>query len=208
MKENYFNSYLDSFTRSLSSLETTLLNGELIDLDQWLPSIESLTSDVQQRGGRFFFAGNGASAAFASHMSLDWSKNGGIPCLPLLDLSHLTALGNDLGYEEVFSTAIDWHGHENDLLITISSSGNSPNIIRAIESARKKGMKVVTLSGLKADNQSRKLGDLNLYISAKTYGIVECAHQVVLHAWLDHWMKIKEWDREETQNMRANDFQL
>ena len=69
-------------------------------------------------------------------------------------------------------------------------------------------MKVVTFSGLRPDNISRKLGDLNFYIPAKTYGIVECAHQVLLHLWLDQYMQIYEWEREEYQNMRLTEFQL
>jgi len=77
-----------------------------------------------------------------------------------------------------------------------------------IETAREKGLSVITLSGLKPDNASRKLGDLNLYIPAKTYGVVECAHQILLHVWLDQFMDIREWDRESTQNMRKDEFTL
>jgi D-sedoheptulose 7-phosphate isomerase len=74
--------------------------------------------------------------------------------------------------------------------------------------AREKGMGVVTFSGLKPDNQSRKMGDLNFYIPAKTYGIVECAHQVLLHVWLDKYMGVVEWDREGCQNMHKDAFSL
>ena len=205
---NYYKKYTQSINTGLEQLEASLLGNEPLVQSDWLTVAEQLTSEVKQAKGRFFFAGNGASAAFASHMSLDWSKNGGVPCLPLFDLSHLTALGNDLGYDEIFATPLQWHGHHNDVLITISSSGNSPNIIRAIAVARERGMKVITLSGLKPDNQSRSLGDLNLYIPAKTYGIVECLHQVLLHTWLDYSMGVEEWDREEVQNMNASEFKL
>jgi D-sedoheptulose 7-phosphate isomerase len=81
-------------------------------------------------------------------------------------------------------------------------------VIKAIEKARELGMKVVTLSGLKPENQSRKLGDINLYVPAKTYGVVECAHQILLHAWLDCSMGVTEWEREGVQNMHADEFTL
>jgi D-sedoheptulose 7-phosphate isomerase len=67
-------------------------------------------------------------------------------------------------------------------------------------------MTVVTFSGLKPDNACRTLGDINLYIPAKTYGIVECAHQILLHVWLDQSMGIREWEREAAQNMRKDEY--
>ena len=208
---SFYSLYTKSIKSSLDALEVSKAGKndlEKVNQDDWLDCVGELTEEVKKSGGRFFMVGNGASAAFASHMSLDWSKNGGVPCLSLLDLSHLTALGNDLGYEEVFSQPVGWHGREGDILITISSSGNSPSILRAIEVAKEKGMKVVTLSGLKPDNASRKMGDINLYVPSKTYGIVECAHQVLLHAWLDHSMQIEEWARDTVQNMRADELSL
>jgi len=205
---SYYKSYIDEIHQCLEKLEVTKISKETITNNNWLDLICKLTNDVQAESGRMFFVGNGASAAFASHMSLDWSKNGGVPCVPLFDLSHLTALGNDLGFDEIFSAPLGWHGKEGDLLVTISSSGNSPNIVKAIEKARELGMKVVTLSGLKPDNLSRLMGDINLYVPAKTYGIVECTHQVLLHAWLDCYMGVTEWEREGVQNMRADDFSL
>lgn len=205
---SYYTSYINEIDQSLELLKVTSVSNKVISNDIWLDSICKLTNNVKTIQGRMFFAGNGASAAFASHMSLDWSKNGGVPCVPLFDLSHLTALGNDLGFDEIFSAPLGWHGKEGDLLITISSSGNSPNIVKAIEKARELGMKVVTLSGLKPDNLSRLMGDINLYVPAKTYGIVECTHQVLLHAWLDCYMGVTEWEREGVQNMRADEFSL
>lgn len=202
---SYFEKYTKVFTHIMRSVEASCSEGQNLN---WLENLSELTEECKAHQGRFFFAGNGASAAFASHMSLDWSKNGGVPCIPLFDLSHLTALGNDIGYETVFSTALDWHGRSEDVLVTISSSGNSPNILKTIQVARKIGMKVVTLSGLEASNSSRKLGDINLYVPAKTYGVVECAHQLLLHIWLDYTMDIKEWDRDECQNMSAQSFNL
>ena len=75
------------------------------------------------------------------------------------------------------------------MLVTISSSGNSPNIIKAIEAGKKKGAYVITFSGMKEDNKSRQLGDLNFYVPLDTYGLVESAHAVILHAALDCFLE-------------------
>ena len=141
-------------------------------------------------------------------MALDWSKNAGVRTISFSDSALLTAVGNDVGYEEVFSTPLRWQAQAGDQLVTISSSGNSPNILRAIETARELGLYIVTLSGLRPDNKSRKMGDLNFYVPAKTYGMVESIHQVLLHLCIDRFMGIKEWSREEEQNMRRSEFKL
>lgn len=132
-------------------------------------------------------------------MAADWTKNAAVKSLAYNDIAFLTAIGNDLGYDQVFAHPVGWFGDEGDLLVTISSSGNSPSILRAIEAARERKMKVVTFSGMKADNASRKLGDLNFYIPAWTYGIVECAHQILLHIWLDNFMNVCEWEHSSPQ---------
>jgi D-sedoheptulose 7-phosphate isomerase len=72
-------------------------------------------------------------------------------------------------------------------------------VLRAIEAAQAKGLRVVTFSGLKPDNRSRSAGDLNFYVRAWSYGIVECAHQVLLHAWLDQFMEVREWEMTRPQ---------
>lgn len=129
----------------------------------------------------------------ASHLAVDWTKNAGVRALAYNDVAFLTVIGNDLGYEQIFARPLDWYGHAGDLLATISASGNSPNVLRAIDIARRKGFGVLTLSSMKPDNLSRRLGDLNLYAPALTYGIAECVPQVLLHAWLDCFMNVHEW---------------
>jgi D-sedoheptulose 7-phosphate isomerase len=135
-----------------------------------------------------FFIGNGGSAMIASHMATDACKNAGLRALAFNDASLLTAIGNDLSFDQVFALPLSRLGAEGDLLISISSSGNSPDIVLALETARRMGMRLVTLSGMGADNRSRTLGDLNFYVPAPTYGWVECAHQLVIHYWFDTYM--------------------
>lgn len=193
---------------ALKRLEATDRAGESLGHDDAFNYWCSVSGSVLKKGGRQYLIGNGASAAFANHMALDWTKNGGIPTHSFASSPLITALGNDLGFEESFSAPLSWYGRGGDMLVTISSSGNSENIVRAIAVARQAGMHVVTLSGLKVDNRSRQLGDLNLYVPAKTYGIVECAHQVLLHIWLDQYMGVMEWARDDCQNMRKSEFNI
>jgi D-sedoheptulose 7-phosphate isomerase len=179
---------------ALQKLQTTGRNGEVLDNELAFDQLCELTKTVQTSSSMIHFIGNGASACFASHMAVDWTKNAGLKALAYNDLAFLTAIGNDLGYENSFSKPIEWFGRKGDLLATISSSGNSPNIIKAIEVGRANGLQIATFSGMKPDNKSRRLGDLNFYIPATTYGIVECSHQILLHAWLDGFMNVKEWE--------------
>ena len=207
MIPDYYERYMEVFGRVMAATEATRAEGLACGQQEALEELCALTEAMKANGGRIFFCGNGASAAFASHMTLDWSKNGGVPAISLNDPVQLTALGNDLGYDQVFAAALRWHGKPEDLVVVISSSGSSPNVVKAIGAAREIGMKVLTFTGLKPDNASRQLGDLNYYVPAKTYGVVECAHQLLLHAWLDASLGLEEWDRDTIQNMRADEFQ-
>ena len=144
---------------------------------------------VQEKGGMIFFCGNGASATMAEHMSHDWFQNAGVNTYTCSETSHITAISNDVSYADVSAYRIERVLTEKDILVTISSSGNSPNVIRAIEEARKKGAFIITVSGKDGGNQSRKLGDLNFYVPLDTYGLVESAHAVLLHSALDQFLE-------------------
>ena len=132
-----------------------------------------------------FFVGNGASAAMASHFAADAGKNGALATHTFTDPALLTAVGNDLGYDQVFAEPLRRCAREGDMLVAISSSGRSPNVVAAAQVARERGVFVVTLSAMQPDNPLRALGDLNLWIAASTYGLAETAHAAVLHYWMD-----------------------
>jgi D-sedoheptulose 7-phosphate isomerase len=139
-------------------------------------------------------------------MALDWSKNGGVTSVALSESPAVTAVSNDIGFDMVFAEQLRWHARTGDILVAISSSGSSCNILNAVKEARKLGLGVISFSGLKPGNPLRTAGDINLYIPARTYGIVECAHQVLLHLWLDMSMGVREWEREDFQDMNAQTF--
>ena len=137
------------------------------------------------RDGTVFVVGNGGSAAIASHVAVDLCKASGLRATALNDASMLTCLGNDYGYHSVFAKQLEYRAAKTDMLVAISSSGKSDNIICAIKQARKMGMAVVTFTGFDDDNDMRSLGNMNFYTPSHRYGIVELAHHTILHAVTD-----------------------
>ena len=127
----------------------------------------------------------------------------------LSDSAMLTALSNDYSYENAMLEFLKLEGvSEDDLVITISSSGNSPNVVSVLNHCKNNNLKSLALSGLKKDNKSISLADYSMYVPMKTYGMVECIHQIFLHLILDNSMEICEWDRSEFQNMNVSNFKL
>jgi D-sedoheptulose 7-phosphate isomerase len=180
---------LKSYFQTLGSLGETLVAsdgaGREVSAQDALDWAVARAQSTHAAGHKLVFVGNGGSAAIASHMATDYSKNGRLRSMALNDGAMLTCLANDLGFENVFAHQIEMHGKQGDLLIAISSSGNSQNIINAVRQAREQGMTVMTLSGFKPNNKLRSLGDMNLHLPDERYGFVEIGHLAVCHAILD-----------------------
>jgi D-sedoheptulose 7-phosphate isomerase len=115
--------YFTALSKYLTETTATSATGQVLDLDEAVKRIIVNARRIHKVGNKLIFVGNGASAAIASHMATDYSKNGNIRSLALNDSSMLTCLGNDLGYDRVFSTQIELHARSGDLLFAISSSG-------------------------------------------------------------------------------------
>jgi D-sedoheptulose 7-phosphate isomerase len=177
--------YFTTLSEYLSETAATSATGETIELAQAVDRVIAQSRRTHDAGNKLIFVGNGGSAAIASHMATDYSKNGNIRSLALNDSSMLTCLGNDLGYEYVFAKQIELHARPGDLLIALSSSGRSANILNAVAAGRAAGCTVVTLSGFTPDNPLRSLGDINFYIASDRYGFVEIGHLTICHAILD-----------------------
>lgn len=200
----YLDNYLNSFQEGLKATECRVSDTPM-SIDNFF---EELNSKISNRT-RIFFYGNGASMAFASHMSLDWHKNGKIESHTLSDISLLTAFMNDYSKEEMFAEHLkSFKLRKSDIVCSISSSGNSPNVIGALKYAKSIGAITVSLSGLNPKNNSIQNSDYSLFVPLKTYGQVECAHQLYLHSWLDMFMGVQEWDRTEVQNMNSKNFKI
>lgn len=166
--------------------------GARCDLEQAMGRILETVRARCGAGGKIVFVGNGGSAAIASHMAIDYGKNGGFAALALNDGAALTCLANDLGYDRVFARQIEMLGKPGDVVVAISSSGASANILEAVAAARAAGAWVLTLSGFSSANPLRRLGDLNLHVAADRYGPVELSHLALLHAVLDMAMDVDD----------------
>lgn len=141
---------------------------------------------IHKRGqSQVFFIGNGGSSAIASHMTADFMKNGGMNTYSLYDNAVTTCIGNDYGYEYIFSKPMEFLVKENDLVVAISSSGNSSNIVNAIKTAKDKGADIITLTGFKQDNKLKQLGNINVYVPIEKYGMVESIHNLILQQVVD-----------------------
>lgn len=208
MEKNYQSNYIQSINIGLISSKFFTKKAEE-DINLFFESINNLLLQLKQSKKRIFFFGNGASASFANHMALDFSKNGGINSKSLSDSAMLTALSNDYSFDQAMVEYLKIENVEsNDLVITISSSGNSPNIINVLDYCKMNNIRTLALSGLKSDNKSILLSYYSIYVPMKTYGMVECIHQIFLHLILDRFMGIFEWDRNDYQNMNYTNFKL
>lgn len=146
---------------------------------------------VKQANGTVHFIGNGGSCGIASHLAADFMKNGGFRALTYTDPSMLTCITNDLGYGSVYSLPIERFGQSGDALVAISSSGQSINIINAVNVAKARHMTVITLSGFSPLNPLRTMGLINFYIPSSRYGLVEIAHLAIMHHILDRLMGLE-----------------
>lgn len=166
-------------------VSVTTAEGSSIPFGEAVERVIELAFRAHAEGRKLMFIGNGGSATIASHMAIDYWKNGGIRATCFNDGALLTCLSNDYGYEYVFEKPIEMMAQPGDVLVAISSSGRSPNILRGVAAARRSHCEVVTLSGFGPTNPLRALGDVNFYVPSNSYGHVELTHLSICHAILD-----------------------
>ena len=177
--------YFETLNRLTADAEVTDKRSQPMPLGEAFEKVRDAAHKAHDSGNKIVFIGNGGSAGIASHLAIDFSKNGNLRSLAFNDPSALTCLGNDLGYENVFAKQLDFHARPGDLLIAISSSGKSPNILAGVAKARDRACEVVTFSGFNEDNDLRRTGDVNFFVRSREYGFVEVAHLSLCHAILD-----------------------
>ena len=173
--------YREEFLSTLNDIMICTDSGEKSDLED----LKKFFKSARREGNKIFFIGNGGSTAIAEHMTTDYLKNGHMKTVNLFATATLTCLSNDFGYEHVFSKQLEFMAQSGDVLVAISSSGNSPNILNAVNKAREMKMKILTLSGFDSDNKISKAGDYNLHVPSHRYGIVESIHNLILQQILD-----------------------
>jgi len=175
--KEFLTSYLNDFSNLVKPNK---------DIIQKLVEVADLLKSIHDQGKKTIIFGNGGSAAIASHFSVDLTKNASLRGINCNESDLITCFANDYGFERWVEKAVDFYGDEGDLLIVISSSGSSKNMLNGVKAARNGNFKaVVTLSGFDEDNPLRQLGDINLWINSRAYNFVENIHQVWLLAIVD-----------------------
>ena len=183
--------YFEDLKSMLDKVSAANSEGNMYELSEAIGAVIDMIIGQSKAGKKLLFIGNGASASIASHMATDFWKNAGIRAWAFNDSSLLTCISNDYGYEHVFQKPIEVLADSGDVLLAISSSGRSENILRASSAAKDKGLKVVTFSGFEQDNPLRKIGDINFYVPAAEYGPVEVAHLGICHCLVDMTIKAR-----------------
>jgi len=173
--------FIKSYIEDLSDLLKP--NEELIEK---FIKVRNLLLEIRENNKKVLIFGNGGSAAIASHFSVDLTKNAKIRCLNFNEADLITCFANDYGFEHWIEKAIDFYGDEGDLLILISSSGCSENMLNGVKAARNADINsVVTLSGFAKNNPLSLLGDINLWLDSGSYNFVESVHQIWLLTIVD-----------------------
>jgi len=178
--------HVNDYLRNLHTAADALPRDKLLTLGEML-------FRAYAAGKQVFTLGNGGSASTASHMAADLAKNTIGPnmrrfrIISLNDnVSLMTALANDVGYENVFSEQLESLLRAGDLLIVISASGNSPNVVRAIHAARARSAEVAALLGFDG-GRAAELADLSIVVPSRHYGVVEDVHLTINHILVDHF---------------------
>lgn len=173
--EEFLGEYFDRYRRSIFDKEAVVAIVDMADL----------LKTAKANGKKIIFAGNGGSAAIASHCVVDFTKQAGIRSMNFNEAGIISAFANDYGFENWIAKAVEFYAEEGDVAVLISTSGKSKNIINAARACRRLGVKVITLTGFEATNPLRAEGDLNFWVDSKAYNIVENTHQIWLLAVCD-----------------------
>ncbi len=185
----------ESINKTMDPLENFIHDAAaaITSLHEILPEIRqavTLLIETLQNGNKVLSAGNGGSAAEAMHLAEELSgrykhNRRALPALALCaDGTALTCIGNDYGFDKVFSRQVEAFGVKNDLLVLFSSSGNSANLREAISQARSQGLKIISLLG-HGGGAIHGLSDVELTIPETASAHVQEAHQVILHMLLE-----------------------
>jgi phosphoheptose isomerase len=174
---SYFDAYADEMARAAKTIDP-----EAFD------RAAAILTGAYERGARMFSCGNGGSASVANHMQCDHVKGvrTGTDLRPhVLSLSTnvelLTAIANDTGYENIFVHQLQSQSEPGDVLLAVSSSGRSPNIVRALTWARDHGLRTIAVTGFDG-GAARTTAEVSVHVDCTNYGVVEDLHQAVMHA--------------------------
>lgn len=174
-ERNWLDGY---FERYVAAIHTA-------DIKIKITQLKTFLIEIKKQNKKIIFAGNGGSAAIASHCSVDFTKQAKIRAINFNEADLITCYANDYGYEHWIAKALESYCDKGDIVVLISSSGNSNNIIQAAKQAKTAGNSVITFTGFDPENPLKQLGDLNFWVNSKAYNVVECVHQIWLLAACD-----------------------
>ena len=178
---------IKSFVKYKDSINSVMSNIS----DKQLNQVIELIKKTIRNKGKIYLVGNGGSSSIASHVSVDFTKVANIPSSTFNNTNLITCFANDYGYENWVTEAIKSYTNKNDLIILISSSGTSKNIINAGKYCKKKSINLITFSGFSKNNALSKLGKVNFYINSNQYNFVEMSHHIILVYLVDFFAKNK-----------------
>lgn len=171
---NWLNEYFSRFTPAFDPA-----------IYKKLIAFRDLAAEVRNRNAKLIFAGNGASASISSHGRVDFTKQGMVRSLDFNEPNLITAYSNDYGYENWVARALESFAEDGDVCVFTSVSGTSPNIVKAAEYAKSRGLQLVTFTGKLETNPLKALGDINFWMDSSAYNIVEAVHMMWLTTVVD-----------------------
>lgn len=173
----------DKFLKKYLNSYEALINDDSVFNN--LIKIKDIFKKTSEEGNKIILAGNGGSAAMASHIAVDITKNAGVRAMTFNEYDLITTLANDYGYENWISKGIEFYYDPGDVIVLISASGKSKNVTNAAQTAKALDLGTITFSGFHKDNPLRKLGDINLWVDSNIYNVVEMTHHIWLLAIVD-----------------------
>ena len=177
-----YSSYLKQYNKSIYELINSV-NANLIE-----QSVQLIQRSIHNKS-KVYIVGNGGSASIASHVSVDFVKVARVPSSTFNNSNLITCFANDYGYENWVVEAIKAYTNINDLIILISSSGTSKNIVNAAQYCKDNNIDLITLSGFNKDNPLSTLGNVNFHIESTEYNYIEMSHHIILLALVDIFAK-------------------
>ena len=168
---NFIKNYLNDFSDLIKPNKDIV--GKLI-------KVRDIFLNTSKKKGKILIFGNGGSAAIASHVSVDLTKNAKIRTVNFNESDLITCFSNDYGYERWVEKAVDFYADRNDTLVLISSSGKSKNMINACKAAKRKKINVISFTGHLKNNPLSRITQLSLWIDSRAYNFIENTHQIWL----------------------------
>ncbi len=187
--------------RYLERYRQTIFQPEIYEQ---LVRLKDLLLQAHGLGRKTIMAGNGGSAAIASHCTVDLTKNAGVRCVSFNEADLITCLANDYGYDQWLAKALELYADDGDLVVLISSSGKSENIVTAAQYALARGLTVVTFTGFLDNNPLKALGHVNCWVDSRAYNIVEMTHHIWLLAVCDLIIGSAEYPASKAEPLGAS----